>query len=352
MATQVTNNLMLSGYYSLEFQEYRLPELGSYFSPAEILTDDSEFFLLKPGVPGVAPRVGLAKVSDETTDTGEFGLNAQYYIENLDLEVGAYYLNYHDKISHGLTGAIDFAKGAGLAPPDVLAADAVGLGEFKWVYKEDVDLFAISLAKEIAGLSVGMDIVRRENAPLPPDLGASINRLSGVPAGLPIPDYDFDAADGSHYPGPVGDTWHVVVNALGLLNANSIWDGGSYAAEVTVSWLDEVTENEEFLASNVHEGRAVTGVGLLFKPQWFQVLPGTDLTLPMSVSYTIDGEAAPIGNGGNEELGNFSVGAELLVDQAWTASLKYNGFFGPAANGLGGLLKDRDNVSFTIKRTF
>jgi hypothetical protein len=31
---------------------------------------------------------------------------------------------------------------------------------------------------------------------------------------------------------------------------------------------------------------------------------------------------------------------------------KYNAFFGSNDNGLLGLLTDRDNISFTVKRTF
>jgi hypothetical protein len=72
----------------------------------------------------------------------------------------------------------------------------------------------------------------------------------------------------------------------------------------------------------------------------------------MSVSYTIDGEKSPFTFGGDKGRGSASIGAELLIDQAWTARVQYNAFFGPVSAGLGGLLKDRDNVSLTLKRTF
>jgi hypothetical protein len=102
----------------------------------------------------------------------------------------------------------------------------------------------------------------------------------------------------------------------------------------------------------VHEDRVVTGVGAVFRPTWFQVFPGWDMTLPAAVSYTIDGEQSPLSNGGNEEVGNASVGIEFGVNETWNLSAKYNVFFGPQPNGLAAYYKDRDNVSLTVKRTF
>jgi hypothetical protein len=145
---------------------------------------------------------------------------------------------------------------------------------------------------------------------------------------------------------------HVVANALGFLNDNGLWQGGSYIVETTVAWLDDVDQHEELLSKDVHEGTPVIGIGASFNPQYFQVFPGTDLTIPLSVSYTISGDASPMALSGNEGVGNASVGAEFLVNQAWTISAKYNIFFGSSDNGIGGLLKDRDNVALTIKRTF
>ena len=80
--------------------------------------------------------------------------------------------------------------------------------------------------------------------------------------------------------------------------------------------------------------------------------PGWDLSMIASISYTIDGEKSPFTFGGDEERGSGSIGFELSVDQKWTVDARYNSFFGPVYAGIGGLLKDRDNVSVTFKRTF
>ena len=116
--------------------------------------------------------------------------------------------------------------------------------------------------------------------------------------------------------------------------------------------LDECNDNCQLLDDRVSEDRVVSQVGAVFRPTWFQVLPGWDLTLPMSVNYTIDGEKSPLSFGGDEEGGSASFGAEVLINQVWTVRGAYNIRFGPVLAGTGGLLKDRDNVSFTVKRTW
>jgi hypothetical protein len=62
--------------------------------------------------------------------------------------------------------------------------------------------------------------------------------------------------------------------------------------------------------------------------------------------------SAPNGLGGDEEVGSGTLGLEASVNQLWTADIRYNFFFGPQENGVGGNWTDRDNVSFTVKRTF
>ena len=331
---QLTNNLTLNAYWSLEYEENRLAQLGSYFSASEIGNEDSEFLVAVPGSEAGSPRLGLVKAGDETPDANdEWGINLQYYLDAWALDASFTYLNYNDKLLHGIAGY------QGL--PDPIAPDAIGLGEFKWVYKDDIDLFGISLNKEIAGFSVGLDFVRRENAPLPSDLLASAS----------LTEEEFRAADSSHYVGPVGDTNHVILNGTYLLAPSKLYQGGSLLFEVTASWLDKVTENEEKLNANISEDRVATSAQLVFAPQWFQVLRSTDLTMPMSVAYTIDGNA-PIAQGGDKGLGNASIGLDFLYNQMWNFTFRYNVFFGSYDNGGAGLLKDRDNVSFTVKRTF
>jgi hypothetical protein len=142
----------------------------------------------------------------------------------------------------------------------------------------------------------------------------------------------------------------VVANGIGFLSDNGIWEGGTYVVEGTFTKLQKCTKNCELLDAAVKEGRIVSSVGAVFKPTWFQVFPGWDLSVPLSVSYTFHGKS-PYTFGGDEGRGNGSVGLDCNIDETWNFQAKYNVFFGPVGAGIGGLLKDRDNVSFTLKRT-
>jgi hypothetical protein len=116
--------------------------------------------------------------------------------------------------------------------------------------------------------------------------------------------------------------------------------------------LDSCNKNCQLANVNMHEDRWVSSVAYNFNPTWYQVRPGWDMTIPFTISYTIDGEVAPIGFGGNEELGSGSIGVKVDIEQQWAVTVAYNFRFGPVTNGIGGSLKDRDNVALTVKRTW
>lgn len=396
---QVTNNLTLNAYYGLEHRRYRLPATGTYFSPAEGLSDDTEFITVPPGDPNSEFRNGFKSLNDQAEDN-EFGFNVQYYVDAWDLEASFIYLNYVDKNIHGLHAGFDLGQlgtvlagstnelagqaaallgiwqaGCGgpdydcpLAPEIDNDAGTIAYGTGRWLFKDDIDLFGLSFAKEIAGISVGTDIVFRQGTGLAPDLGNGLQRIYNLPSAPPFPlDGDalvdvlpvnsfipgeFRSYDSKNYLGAVGDVWSVVINGVGLLSNNGIWEGGSWILETTFQMLKDCTRNCELLDVRVEEDQVVSTIGFAFNPVWFQVQPGWDLTLPVAMSYTIDGEKSPFTFGGDKERGSGSIGAELLIDQLWTVTGRYNIFFGPARAGIGGLLKDRDNVSLTFKRTF
>jgi hypothetical protein len=370
---QITPNLTLNAYYGLEWQETRLPARGSYFSPAEILGEDPEMIMVVPGIPGVLPRMGENKIHDgEPDDSGDWGVNLQYYFNKIDLEAQFFYVNYSSNIPDGLVGTLDFGQAtatlgaAGIppfnlfyptfaTPPDVLASDALGIGQWKWNYKDNIDLFGFSLSKEFKGVSYALEYVRRENAPLRQDLGSSIQLLANIPAPLqPVlgPGFDIDASSSSNYAGPVGSTNHIILNAFGFLKSNALWDGGAYIVELVVSETDKVKSDPyNLLHKKIETGDWAWGLSFKIIPQYFQVFSGVDLTIPISVAYTIDNEPA-IGNGGNPKVGTATIGAEFNIRNTWTASATYTMVYGKPENGLLGLLTDRDNIALTIKRTF
>jgi hypothetical protein len=166
----------------------------------------------------------------------------------------------------------------------------------------------------------------------------------------------FFSKDAGSTIGAVGDVWSVVFNGVGLLNADlGLWEGGSYIFEATFTQLDECTSNCQILDNRVKEDQLFTNLAFVFRPTWYQVFPGTDLTVPVAFSYSLgnsEKDKSPFTFGGDGKGGSGSVGAELLVNQSWTVRGAYNYRFGPVNAGIGGLLKDRDNFTLTVKRTF
>ena len=402
---QLTDNLTLNAYYGLEYKAYRMPADGTYFSPALGLTPDSEFISFPPDqvprdVLNVDSRLGFHGRGNEDDD-GDYGFNLQYYVDAWNLETSFIYINYTDMNLSGLHAGFDLGQfGTVLAAQGVPAAEAlmgawnatcggvpeagieaydcpnlprdqgggaIVVGEARFLRKNDIDLFGISLAKEIAGISVGLDLVYRNNTGLGPELGAGLARAYNAPDSPIFPDGadlaaalglgyipgDYHSYDSNNFLGPVGDMYSVVINGLGLLNGDwGLWDGGVYIAEATFLWLDECEKNCQLMDVDIHKNRVNSHIGGVFKPTWYQVFPGWDMSLPMSVSYTIDGDQAPLTFTGQKTAGNASVGVSFLVNQVWMLDAKFNSYFGGINRGLGALNKDRDNISMTVKRTW
>jgi len=255
------------------------------------------------------------------------------------------------------------------------AVGGYSIGDWRYVFKDDIDLFGISLSKELWGISFGADFVTRRDAALRFDFGGSVQRFTNYPDLPPALLDQLVAAVGPEVPlnakgqialksddienwTPTGDTYHVVLNGLGLLTDNGIWEGGSYIVELTFSYLDDVKNFENLLLQindtngvEVREDDIYSHIAVNFNPTWYQVWPGTDMTLRTAVGVGIN-NSSPINFGGDEEVGSGTVGLEFLINEKWNVTGRYNFFFGPWKNHTAGRWKDRDNVSFTIKRTF
>jgi hypothetical protein len=379
---QVTDNLTLNAYYGLEHEGHRLPQDGTFFSPIPGLSEDSEFIVFPPpsssdpaDLTGQV-RTGIRAGYDDRDEDGDFGFNLQYYVERWSLETSVIYMNVTDTNLHGVNAGFDFLRLAGILPPETKAGwdpGALSMGDGFWIYKDDIDIFGLSFAKEIAGVSVGLDLVRRQDTGLAQSLGAVLGQAYNVPDGTPEgalgpityhknPDgtnmtrEQFMARDSSSSTGPIGDNWSVILNGVGLLNNNwGLWEGGSYIVEAVATAMDDCSKGCQTLDNRIKEDQVFITLAGVFRPTWFQVYPGTDLTLPMSFSYNLgnsEKDKSPHTFGGDGAGGTLSLGAELLINQQWTVRTSWNSRFGPVNAGIGGLLKDRDNVTMTVKRTF
>lgn len=321
---QITDNFSVAAQYFLQWEAYRYPEGGTYLGPVDF------------GFNGPNGYAGVYRRGDAVApkQSGEYGISAKWSPEMLDGTLGFYYRRFADKLPQPL---------------------AVGT-TYNLVYADNISLYGVSLAKNIAGISVGAEVSYRSNTPLAAKL------LGAVPA---LPD------QGDTF-GPRGDTWHGLVNLMGVINKTALFDTASWATELTWSKLDKVTRGASLFNGEGYapcagkdkwDGCATKqylGFGAAFTPVWYQVVAGVDLSAPITYSRGLKGNAATVfaGSEGNGNL-SFGLGADVL--QKYRFDLKYVSYFGnyrsngttiTSANGLSTVLQDRDFVSLTFKTTF
>ena len=274
-------------------------------------------------------------------------MSARCSPEWLDGSLGFFYRNFSDKL-----------------PQVLLTQVGPNISRYNLVYADDIDLYGISLSKNIGSVSVGAEVSYRHNTPLN-------TQVLGVAPGL--------AGDGETK-GARGDTWHGVLNGIGLIPKTPLFDQAAWVAELTWSHWSKVTSGKDlFMAKGYAPCEAngtsrpedldkwdgcttkdFVGIGLGFTPTWFQVLPGVDLSAPLTYAVGVKGNAATV-FGGNQGLGNYTIGLGADVLQKYRFDLKYIDFVGryrdngtsvTTQNGLTTFLKDRGFVSLTFKATF
>ncbi len=106
------SNLDVSTYYQFVWNETELDPIGTFFSMDDIVGPGAEGFFYGPGMGGLgdpaasgfdastlyAFGAGIPLVhDDEPSKSGQWGVSARYYSEDLGTEFGAYYMRYHQK---------------------------------------------------------------------------------------------------------------------------------------------------------------------------------------------------------------------------------------------------------------
>jgi hypothetical protein len=342
---QVTDTLSLAAHYMLEWESARYPEGGTYLGPVDFVFNgpDRQFLVLPAAVGG--PGFATRGPASEPRQSGEFGLSGRWSPAWLDGTMGVYYRNFADKL-----------------PQTFLTSVPAATRQYNLIYADNIELYGISLAKNIGGVSLGTEVSKRVNTPLN-------SQVLGVVPGLPS---QGDTA------GPRGDTWHALVNVLGTVPKTPVFDSATWAAELQYSSWDKVRSGANLFnalgfapcnatatapAKDKWDGcttKNYWGIGVAFTPTWYQVFPGVDLSAPLTYAVGVSGNAATV-FGGNEGLGNYSLGLSADVQQKYRFDLKYIDFLGrykdngtavTSTNGLTTFLRDRGFVSLTFRTTF
>lgn len=384
--TQPSESLSLAGQWFYNWQATRLPESGTYLGGFDIVNFGADSLVVGPN-----QRLWNANAVEPSRygpSMADFGLAARWSPQLLDGTLGLYYRNTTDTLPQVMvtpgaqvlpTPVCLAIGGTPLAPtspgpclinnkatsiPDLVNYGKVGT--YQGAYGRNIHIYGTSLAKQIAGISVGAEVSYRRNMPLVSDpipvLPAPL--AAAVPGAISTT----QVPGKGDAPGARGNTWHGILNAVAIVPKTPLWDTGNLIAEFTSMHLANVTQNEA-----VYKGRSdyvgidkatkwFTGLAINFTPTWFQALPSVDVTLPLNWSQGLTGNAATL-FGGNKNAGTWSAGVGATIQQKYLINLNYIGYYGghdtdpttgAATNFAGPLanIADRGWVSLTLKTTF
>ena len=345
---QVAEGVSLGAYYQLKWRPSRIPGVGSYFSNQDYVGTGTVGF----GTDASGNPISLTYDRDKDLrpkNSGQGGVQLRWSPTGSDYEFGLYAAQYHDKT------------------PAVPVFDFVN-GNVHLAYASNIRTFGASVTSSVGQLNWAVEGSVRTNAPLTSDpavLGLGPILACGT------------SNDDPCY--AVGKTAHLQVSGIYVLQPGPLWGGGALLAELAYNRRLSITKD----IFAVGPGGTSAGLGgldpnttkgafafrALFEPQYFQVLPGLDLSVPIGVGYNFGGRSSAIFNfaGGASNAGDYSVGVKGKYQSAWNIALTYTGYFGPEktftetlVQGSGSprqltfaqSLRDRAYVAFTASRTF
>jgi hypothetical protein len=339
--------LSITGQYFLQWEPARYPEAGSYLGIYDFFLNGAES-LLDPAL-GVVQRG--ADISPP--DARDWGLSMRWSPEWLFGTLGFYYRNLSDKLPQAHLNLNPLVNGSSAA--------------YNFAYADNIDLFGISLSKQILGVSVGAELSYRKNMPLQSDVVLVASADNAAALGLPPGSYVTALPDSGDTAGARGDTVHGVLNFLGLVNKTPVFDTATWTVEFSWCRWDNVTQNEAVFKGRPtytpidRVSKDAFGVDATFIPTWFQVFPSVDLLAPMTFGVGLSGNGATVA-GINEGAGYYSFGIAADIMSRYRVDLAYYGYFGnyetdPTGavsfnNGDYALLKDRGTLALTFRATF
>jgi hypothetical protein len=324
---QLTDELALGAQYLLDWKPFRLIPGGTFFGTGDGSRSDFA-------------SVGIRNGDDIEPNNkhGNFGVNLRWSPWWLEGTMGLYYRKFDEKLPwSSIQVGPDFAPSVRLS------------------YARDTELYGFSISKNLATVSVAAELSYRKDSAL--NSNTSVVSLGQVAS--------YSQAEGAR-----GDTWHALVNAIYLLPRTALWEGGTLQGEISYNNLAKITENEGRFNSKGHgcdtsvwSGQCADnhslGMQVGFTPEWPQLFPGWDVSLPTSLAYGIDGNSPTLG-GTNEGQYSYSVG----VTGKWKnlhnftvrwADAHYDYKHVGAAivsNGQNAVQNDHGWLSFTYKATF
>ena len=397
---QPLKELSIAGQWFYNWQADRIPESGSYLTIQDPLNFGGDSFIFGPNplaavIPGAPAFLRLWRGQDikppsNSGSLGDWGVSARWSPDWLDGTLGFYYRNATDVFPQAMVtpgvapvpAAVCSARGGVPLPggtlcfvnpratrlPDLQRFGKLGL--YNGAYGDNIHFYGVTLAKSIAGVSVGAEVSYRQNMPLAerPGPGAP-RRIRAARSRVRSrrrrcrrrarPARSATRGTGSSTPstssrGPRCSTPQ-------SSRASSPGCSGRRSRRTRRCSRGAATTRRST------RRRRTSSVSRSTSRRRGSRSSGVDLLAPVTWSQGISGNAAVL-FGGSEGGGNWSAGIAADIYQKYRIDLKYNGYYGdystnptaatPAGgvlgvpNGANSSLSDRGWVSLTLKTTF
>jgi hypothetical protein len=310
MSLQVTPTITAAAYYQFEWRRTRLPGSGSYFSQYDYVDKGGERFILAPG------RYLFRSRDLVPRGTDQFGVSLE--VSEPDLSYGFYALRFDAKDREV------YLRPNGSPGPDA--------GTYQLVYPEGIQLYGASFSTYLGDATVGGEISYRQHMPL-------VTNPILVPVGAPA-----DTGRNALY--PIGDTLHWQVSSTETFDSNQLWDRADINVELAANEVLALVRNKAALDPT--RNRFAAAVRATFEPQYFQVLPGLDLSPLIGFGYDFVGGSST-DESDTAHAGDVELGFSGTFRTNWRAHLSYTHFLGSALHQPYG---DRGFLSLGVERTF
>ncbi|MEK8046282.1 DUF1302 domain-containing protein [Ideonella margarita] len=345
---QVADGVNVGAYVQLKWRPSKIPGVGSYFSNQDYVGTG----LVNFGNDAAGNPVLLAydpAKDQRPRNGGQGGVQVRWAPADSDYQFGFYAAQYHDKTP--AAPVFDFVN-----------------GHVRLAYAENVQTVGASVTASAGQLNWAVEGSLRHNAPLAADpavLGLGPILACGA------------SRDSACY--PMGNTAHLQASGIYVLQPGALWGGGALVGELAYNRTLKVTRDIFAIGpggSNAGLGgldpnttKGAWALRLLFEPQYFQVLPGLDLSVPIGLGVNFGGRSSAISNfaGGASNAGDYSIGVKGKYQNDWNVSLSWTDYFGKARTftetlvagsgsprqlTFGQTLSDRGHVAFSLSRTF
>lgn len=319
--------------YQLEWQPIRNLAAGTFFGAdnnGDLKGADPFCGQVAPSPdPGNLPTTCLRNLDSVMPDKhgGSYGLGVRWNPTWMDSGSMGFYYRKLDETQPW--GSVQLSS----APAEYLPG-------IRYSFARDTELFGITASRNFGPVNGAMELVYRKNTALKSrifvdgsqggNLGYTFTSLNVTPG--------YEQMEGAR-----GNTMHLIMNAVKLLDNTGFYEAGTVAVELAYQRLDKVTKNKyiynaegyackpanaNYPAQNKGDGCATKDslrVNISFEPQWLGALPSVDLTAPISFGLGVFGNSPASQGGSREGQYSWSIGLTGVYRGLYEFGIQYAG---------------------------